>query len=187
MPSLDAAYQCTVIPINFRGAPMCSGVMAARPSFVISLSYKTKHLKVLAQAPGVGPWESKFSKSKCKPHQQYVTIWAGRWTNWEQPWQELGGAGGSRPGHDPATQPRKPNVSWPAAKAVWPAGRGFCWSTPLWWEPTWSAAFSSRVLSTRMTLTCWSKRKLTKMIRGMEHLFYWKRLRAEGVFILDKK
>ena len=37
-------------------------------------------------------------------------------------------------------QPRKWTVSWAASKAAWPAGRGrgFCPSTLLWWDPTWS-------------------------------------------------
>lgn len=53
--------------------------------------------------------------------------------NREQPFEEgHGAAGGSGYGHDPATQNRNLNVSWPAAKAAWTARRGFCSFALLW-------------------------------------------------------
>lgn len=47
-------------------------------------------------------------------------------------------------------QPRKPNISWAASKASWPAwqGKEFCPSVPLRWDPTWSVASRSGILST---------------------------------------
>ena len=55
-------------------------------------------------------------------------------------------------------QPRRPTVSGVASKAAWPAGRGrgFCHSTALWWDPTWSPVSSSGALSTGKSWTCWS-------------------------------
>ena len=51
------------------------------------------------------------------------------------------------------SQPRKTAISWAASKAVWLAGRGrwFCPFALLWWDPTWSPAFSSGTLSTGKT------------------------------------
>jgi len=44
---------------------------------------------------------------------------------------------------------------------TWPAGqeRWLCPSTLLWWDLTWSTAFSSGALSTRRTWNCWSGSK----------------------------
>jgi len=55
-------------------------------------------------------------------------------------------------------QPRRPTVPWAASSKAWPAGqgRGFCHCVLLWWDPTWSPASSSGVLSTGKTWTCWS-------------------------------
>ena len=70
--------------------------------------------------------------------------------------------GGWRTGHDPAVCAHSPEGQphpGLTAKVVWPAGqgRGFCSSTLLWWEPTWSSASRSGALSTGKTWTCWSR------------------------------
>ena len=58
------------------------------------------------------------------------------------------------------SQPRRPIVSWAPSGEASPAGRErwFCPSTLLWWDLTWSIAFSSGALSTR-TWNCWSRSK----------------------------
>ena len=57
------------------------------------------------------------------------------------------------------SEPRRPTISWAASREAWPAGRrrGFCPSTPLWSDLTWSSASSSGAPSTRRTWSCWSR------------------------------
>ena len=56
-------------------------------------------------------------------------------------------------------QLRSPTLFWAASREEWPAGRGtgFCPSTSLCSDPTWSPASSSGALSTRKTWSCWSR------------------------------
>ena len=55
-------------------------------------------------------------------------------------------------------QPRKPTMSWAAARAAWPSGwgRGFCPFTPLSWDPMGSPASSSGAPNIGRTWMCWS-------------------------------
>jgi len=57
------------------------------------------------------------------------------------------------------SQSRRPAVYWSASGEVWPAGRGrgFCPSTPLWWDHSWGPVSSSRALSARRTWSCWRR------------------------------
>ena len=90
---------------------------------------------------------------------------------WRRPW----GTSGWKVGHEP----RKPTISLAASKAAWPSGQGrwLCPSSLLWWDPTWSLAFSSGATSTGKTWTCWSEGHKSDQRAGTPLL--WEK--AEGV------
>lgn len=79
-----------------------------------------------------------------------------RWRTWEHWWVQSW-IRASRV----HLQPRKPITSLAVSQAAWPAGwgKGFCSSTPLSWDPSWTNASSSGAPSTRKTQSCWSGSK----------------------------
>ena len=93
--------------------------------------------------------------------QPLVSVQAGGWGNWEQPWGEgLGGAGGGKAGHEPPMCTRSPEGQpYPGLhqeKCGQQVEGGD--SAPLlhWWDPIWSPASSSGAASTEKTWACWS-------------------------------
>lgn len=75
-------------------------------------------------------------------------------------------------------QARNRAMSWATAKAAWPIGWGrwFCYSTLLWWDPTWSAAPTSELLSIGKRVDLIHLFPV-KMIRELEYLSCKERLR----------
>ena len=89
------------------------------------------------------------------------------------------------------SKPRRSTLFWAAPKEAWSAdsGRGFCPSSPLWWDPTWSPPSSSGVPSTRKTWSCWSKCRggRQKWSDGWNTSPMRDRQRQLGLFSLEKR
>lgn len=65
--------------------------------------------------------------------------------------------------------------------------RWFSPSTPLFWDPTWNTASSSRIPSTRKTWSCWiAPKDGTKIIRGLKHFYHEIKLRVGVVHLVEE-
>lgn len=105
------------------------------------------------------PWCSTSPSAKCCTQVRAI---ANMNTEWENPEKGLGVLFSERLDMSPQLhfqmQSRKSTVSWAASEEVWPAGweRGLSHSILPLWDPIWSAASISGILSTRKILISYS-------------------------------